>query len=101
MTARGRRFLRRPDGDVSSVVRTRPAPAQSPPHRAPRRDGTAHRAWTAQQFREAFPWDQAPQYLIHDRDLTFHAVTATAKALGIEVVRTAPRSPWQNAYVER
>jgi putative transposase len=55
---------------------------------------TAHptAAWTAQQFREAFPWDQAPRYLIHDRDLTFQAVTATAKAMGIEVVRTAPRS---------
>ena len=25
----------------------------------------------------------------------------TAKAMGIEDVRTAPRSPWQNAYVER
>jgi putative transposase len=58
-------------------------------------------AWTAQQFREAFPWDQAPRYLIHDRDLAFHAVTATAKSMGIEEVLTAPRSPWQNAYVER
>src|SRR3954463_5554992 len=47
-------------------------------------------AWTAQQFREAFPWGQAPQYLIHDQDLTFQAVTATAKGMGIEVVRTAP-----------
>jgi len=58
-------------------------------------------AWTAQQFREAFPWDQAPRYLIHDRDLAFQTVTATATAMGIEEVRTAPRSPWQNAYVER
>ena len=64
---------------------------------------TAHptAAWTAQQFREAFPWDQAPRYLIHDRDLAFQTVTATATAMGIEEVRTAPRSPWQNAYVER
>jgi putative transposase len=58
-------------------------------------------AWTAQQFREAFPWDQAPRYLIHDRDLAFQAVMATATAMGIEDIRTAPRSPWQNAYVER
>jgi len=28
-------------------------------------------------------------------------VSATAKAIGIEEVQTAPRSPWQNAYVER
>jgi putative transposase len=58
-------------------------------------------AWTAQQFREAFPWDQASQFLIHDRDLAFQAVAATAKTMGIEEVLTAPRSPWQNAYVER
>jgi putative transposase len=58
-------------------------------------------AWTTQQFREAFPWDRAPRYLIHDRDLAFQAMRATAKAMGIEEVRTAPRSPWQNAYVER
>jgi len=58
-------------------------------------------AWTAQQLREAFPWDQAPRYLIHDRDLAFQALSATAKAMSIEEVRTAPRSPWQNAYVER
>jgi len=64
---------------------------------------TAHptAAWTAQQFREAFPWDQAPPYLIRDRDLAFQAVTATARAMGIEEVLTAPRSPWQNAYAER
>ena len=58
-------------------------------------------AWTAQQFRDAFPWDQAPRYLIHDRDLAFQALIGTEKAMGIEDVRTAPRSPWPNAYVER
>jgi len=57
--------------------------------------------WTAQQLREAFPWDQTATYLIHDRDLAFQGVMATAKAMGIKDVRTAPRSPWQNAYVER
>jgi len=58
-------------------------------------------AWTAQQLREAFPWNQTPRYLIHDRDLAFQAIIGTTKAMGIEDVRTAPRSPWQNAYVER
>ena len=64
---------------------------------------TAHptAVWTAQQFREAFPWDQAPAYLIHDRDRAFQAVKATVDAMGIEEVLTAPRSPWQNAYAER
>jgi len=27
--------------------------------------------WTAQQIREAFPWDEAPRYLIRDRDAIF------------------------------
>jgi len=30
-------------------------------------------AWTAQQLREALPWDEAPKYLVHDRDTVFHA----------------------------
>ena len=58
-------------------------------------------AWTAQQLREAFPWDRTPAYLIHDRDLAFQGLMATTKAVGIEDVRAAPRSPWQNPYVER
>ena len=64
---------------------------------------TAHptAAWTAQQLRQAFPWDEAPRYLIHDRDHAFDGVRATAKAMGIEEVLTAPRAPWQNPFVER
>ena len=54
-------------------------------------------AWTAQQFREAFPWDQAPRYLIRDRDRAFQAVKATAEAMGLEEVLTAPRSERENA----
>ena len=63
---------------------------------------TAHptAAWTA-QLREAFPWDNAPRYLIRDRDLAFAAIGATAEAMAITEVLTAPRSPWQNAYIER
>ena len=58
-------------------------------------------AWTAQQLREAFPWNEAPRYLVHDRDAAFSAWTTTAPAIGIEEILTAPRSPWQNAYAER
>jgi putative transposase len=39
--------------------------------------------------------------VIHDRDLTFQAATTSASAMGIEIVRTAAHSPWQNAYIER
>jgi putative transposase len=64
---------------------------------------TAHptAAWTAQQLREAFPEETAPCYLIHDRDHAFVSLPATASGMGIKELRTAPRSPWQNAYAER
>jgi putative transposase len=64
---------------------------------------TAHPTaeWTAQQLREAFPWDEAPRFLIHDRDHAFDRLGTTARAMGIEEVLTAPRSPWENAFVER
>src|SRR5713101_1399711 len=58
-------------------------------------------AWTAQQLREAFPWDEAPRYLIHDRDHAFDGLGAIAKAMEIDEVLTAPHAPWQNAFVER
>jgi transposase InsO family protein len=59
-------------------------------------------AWVSQQIREAFPWDTAPRYLIRDRDACYGApFSSRLNAMGIREVLTAPRSPWQNAYVER
>ena len=58
-------------------------------------------ACTAQQLREAFPWDEAPRYLLRDRDHAFTAWANTATAMEIHEILTAPRAPWQNAYVER
>jgi putative transposase len=58
--------------------------------------------WTAQQLREAFLFDQAPRYLLRDRDHIFgNEFIKQVKDLGIEEVLSAPRSPWQRAYVER
>ena len=58
--------------------------------------------WTAQQLREAFPWDKAPRYLLRDRDRIFGCdFVEQVKAMGIKQVLSAPRSPWQRAYVER
>ncbi len=65
---------------------------------------TAHptAAWVAQQITEAFPWDSAPRYMIRDRDSVYGLVfRARIKAMGIEDVVTAPRSPWQSPFVER
>jgi transposase InsO family protein len=58
--------------------------------------------WTAQQMREAFPWDTAPRYLLRDRDRIFGKdFVDQVKAMGIKQVLSAPRSPWYRAYVER
>ena len=64
---------------------------------------TAHptAAWTAPQLRNAFPENQAPRYLLHDRDAVFAHVATTLEGMNIQEGRTAPRAPWQNAYVER
>ena len=58
-------------------------------------------SWTAQQLRTAFPEHNAPGYLVHDRDGAFADVATTLARMNSQAVRTAPRSPWQNAYVER
>jgi hypothetical protein len=58
-------------------------------------------AWTAPQLREAFPDQDAPRFLLHDRDNAFAALRDTIDRLGIHDVRTAPRAPWQNGYAER
>lgn len=51
---------------------------------------------------EPFPWDEAPPYLLRDRDGIHGAVfRGRLKGLGSEEVLIAPRSPWQSPYVER
>lgn len=58
--------------------------------------------WTARQLLEASGPDEAPRYLIRDRDTIYGEVfRRQARALRIEEVPTAPRSPWQNPYDER
>ena len=65
---------------------------------------TAHPTaeWTAHQLREAFPFDQVPRYLLRDRDKIFgNTLREQVKDMKIKEVLSAPRSPWQRAYVER
>ena len=65
---------------------------------------TAHPTaqWTRQQLREAFPFAQLPRYLLRDRDAIFgHEFQEQVRDMGICEVLSAPRSPWQRAYVER
>ncbi len=65
---------------------------------------TAHPTaeWVARQITEAFPWNEAPRYMIRDRDCIYGAVvTRRLRAMGIRDKPIAPASPWQNGSVER
>jgi transposase InsO family protein len=65
---------------------------------------TAHPTaeWVARQITEAFPWNQAPRYIIRDRDCIYGAaVTRRLRAMGMRDKPIAPASPWQNGFVER
>ena len=65
---------------------------------------TAHPTaeWTARQVLEAFPFETAPRYLLRDRDRIYgKAFCDQVTVMNIKEVLSAPRSPWQRAYVER
>ena len=63
---------------------------------------TKNPEWIARQITEAFPWDDAPKYLIRDRDQIYGAVfTRRLRAMGIRDKPTTPASPWQNGFAER
>jgi hypothetical protein len=73
------------------TLRRRHLGSTSPPIRLDRR-----------QITEAFPWEQAPRYLIRDRDASYgHAVTRRLAAMGFLDRPTAARSPWQSGHAER
>jgi len=51
---------------------------------------------------EAFPWGTAPTYLIRDNDGSYGQIfKGRLRSMGIRDRPISPRSPWQNAYVER
>ncbi len=58
--------------------------------------------WVARQITEAFPWDEAPSYMIRDRDrICGTIVTRRLRAMEIRDKPTSPASPWQNGFAER
>jgi hypothetical protein len=59
-------------------------------------------AWTSQEIVEAFADQDAPRYLLRDRDRIYgNEARARIALLHMEEVLTAPRSPWQNPYTVR
>jgi hypothetical protein len=64
--------------------------------------GVFGRDRTAQQLREAFPFARLPRFLLRDRDTIFgNDFQEHVRDMGICEVLSAPRAPWQRAYVER
>jgi transposase InsO family protein len=58
--------------------------------------------WVARQITEAFPWNEAPRYMIRDRDRIYgNVVTRRLRPMGIRDTPIAPASPWQNGVAER
>jgi transposase InsO family protein len=58
--------------------------------------------WIACQLTEAFGWEEAPRYIIRDRDRAYgDIVVRRLRAMGIRDRPTALRSPWQNGFCER
>ena len=54
------------------------------------------------QITDALPWDEAPDYMVRDRDRCYgHVVTKRLSAMGIRDHPIAPRSPWQNGHADR
>ena len=58
--------------------------------------------WIARQITVAFPWAEAPRYLIRDRIGSTALPSPTVYgAMGICDKPIAPGSPWQNGFAER
>ena len=58
--------------------------------------------WTGQEMVNAFPFETAPRFLLRDRDGIYgKEFQRRVASLGMEEKLIAPRSPWQNPYVER
>ena len=57
---------------------------------------------TSAVLADELPWDTAPRYLIRDNDGAYgQAFMNRVRTTGIRDRPIAPRSPWQNPYVER
>ena len=58
--------------------------------------------WTAQKLREATPWGQNPNYLLHNRDSKYAShFSALAAGSGIQELRTPYRAPGANGICKK
>jgi hypothetical protein len=55
--------------------------------------------WIARQLIEAFPWGEAPGYLIRDNDRIYGSIAQRRiRAMGIRDKPIAVASPWQSGF---
>jgi hypothetical protein len=89
-------------GGSTKVQRSHPAIALRFPTLLacnPRERGRSY--WIARQLTEAYGWQQAPRYIVRDRDGVYgDIVIQRLRAMGIRDRPFSPRSPWQNGYSE-
>jgi hypothetical protein len=57
--------------------------------------------WIARQITEAFPWNEAPRYLIRDRDRSTALPSPTDYGPWASATSPLPQAPWQNGLAER
>jgi hypothetical protein len=58
--------------------------------------------WVARQITEAFPWNEAPRYLLRDRDRVYGMlVKRRLRAMGIRDKPIGPGSPWLRRKADR
>jgi hypothetical protein len=91
------RFLYCTDDSVARVVR--PCCSRHDRRRILHFNVTEHPTalWAAQQMVEAFPENTAPRYMVRDRDGIYgEHFRWGVEEMGIEEIRIAPKSPWQN-----
>ena len=101
---RRHRLVRGPDHWFSPALRPRHRSASSARADLDQCNGASDGGldWIAQQITEAFPWGEAPRYLIRDRDAVYGAVvTRRLRAMGIRDKPISAGSPWQNGFAER
>jgi hypothetical protein len=90
------------DGHLSGAIRFPRVVARSATHTALEHNGTPDGGVDRATASRSFPLDEAPRYLIRDRDAIFGGeIGATIKGMGTEALVTAAQSPWQNPFVER
>src|SRR5215813_10393161 len=90
------------DGHLSRAIRFPRVVARSATHTALEHNGTPDGGVDRTTASRSFPWDEAPRYLIRDRDAIFgREIGATIKGMRTEALVTAARSPWQNPFAER